>query len=350
MRRVLCLSALLTVCAANYDGPYLFWGLPQLGSLDRAALNGGDDDFLKDLFAEAKAVILFVKNSTHQLSDSNYPALENILTQRKWAYMPQNVLLYDPVDYNQHTDIIRLTGNAEQEDVELAALFRDAELKYGDEKVLGILANSETVINAFRRRRREVTEAPFLQSTAEPTTPSSAANEIVTGNLYYATEKALLYTTTAPILRYMENGSITDNSSMVELKQHGAVLVDERDQLVRLIIIFITNDGIKVSQRIMVAAVKRVSKRPSRHKTGFLFQLHIRFRFPISGGYWSLTSVEFEENRKTVNLTIVGAPPQVPLAFSWKCSQPLIFKSDTISLTLQNIQVSVRNLGGKILQ
>lgn len=54
-----------------------------------------------------------------------------------------------------------------------------------------------------------------------------------------------------------------------------------------------------------------------------------------------MTTVELEEAGRIspTNLTVEGETPYAPLTFSWKCSKSLVFKSDTITLTLENVQV-----------
>lgn len=252
--QVLTVLGLVTNIWANYQGPFLFWGLPKLSSSDSSAINGVDDEFLKDLFAEAGAIVIFQKNSTHKFNSLNYPSLEHILSEREWAYMPQNILLYDPLDFNQKAEIINLSGSASQEDVELSALFRDAELNFGEKKVLGILVNSET--HGFRRRR-EATPAPA--TTEMPVSPTE--EPISEDYIYNAPGKALLYVTDAPIVRIYENNITSDEEvTTIELKKHGSVFVDERDQLIRFIILFFTSEGNKVKKLIFFANFVNFSK------------------------------------------------------------------------------------------
>lgn len=211
-------GALLSISAAlaEYTGPYLFWGMPRLESLENSALNP-DEEVLKDIYSEASAVMIFLKNSSHPLSSEHYPSLENLLADRKSAYMSQSVLIYDPTDLNMHTEVIMLSGTAEQEDIELCALFRDAEINYGDKKVLGILANAYPVVH--NRQRREALE---ITSTTESPTSPSAAPEVTEDHIYYLTGKALFYTSDPPELNY------TDGPGYV-LRKHLPITVDARE-------------------------------------------------------------------------------------------------------------------------
>lgn len=72
----------------------------------------------------------------------------------------------------------------------------------------------------------------------------------------------------------------------------------------------------------------------------FLQQLTLRFKFPIIGGYWSLTSVEVEDASlvRTI-LNVVGKPPTAPIGFSYKCSETLVFRHNSTYIKINNIQV-----------
>lgn len=121
-----------------------------------------------------------------------------------------------------------------------------------------------------------------------------------------------MYTTSAPKL--FENGSAT------ELLIHGLVKTDERDGLFRIIVSFFK--------------VKRENEP----------KLTLRFRFKISNGYWSLTSVEVEDSKKLEEFFLIGKSITAPLQFSYKCAQTLVFRSNStapskLNLTLHNVQV-----------
>lgn len=225
------LFSVLTLAFANYNGPYLFWGLPRLDTLENSALNGLDEELLKDMYSEASAIIIFVKNSSHPMTSEHYPSLENLLADRKSAYMSQSVLIYDPMDLNTHTEVIALSGTPEQEDIELCALFRDAEINYGENKVLGILANSQT--HQQHRQRREVTDdmsTSTTESSISTTTPESAQTDSET-HIYHLAGKALFYTSDPPELNF------TDGPGYV-LSRSLKMTVDARDTFIRLSVKF----------------------------------------------------------------------------------------------------------------
>lgn len=223
--------AVVTLATANYNGPYLFWGMPRLGALENSALNGLDEELLKEVYTEASAIMIFVKNSSHRTTSEHYPSLENLLADRKSAYMSQSVLIYDPIDLNVHTEVIALSGTPEQEDIELCALFRDAEINYGENKVLGILANSLPE-HTLQRQRREAED----MTTTTPEAPTSTTQEPTTSvdedHIYYLAGKALFYTSAPPQLKYSDGEAYN-------LTRHQGMTVDFRDTSAKLSVKFV---------------------------------------------------------------------------------------------------------------
>lgn len=220
------------VARANYQGPYLFWGLPRLAELENSALNGLDEELLKDIYTEASAIMIFVKNSSHPMTSEHFPSLENLLADRKSAYMTQSVLIYDPSDLNVQTEVIHLSGTSEQEDIELMALFRDGEINYGEQKVLGVLANSLPPVEYLQRQRREVESMTTTESSVS-TTQNPETNIVTEGHIYQTPGKALFYTSDPPELNY------TDGPSYL-LKKHVAMTVDySRESIIKLALKFI---------------------------------------------------------------------------------------------------------------
>lgn len=223
--------------------------------------------------------------------------------------------------------VITLVGSPEQQDVEISALFKDAVNTYGVGKVLGILATDTiTVSHRSRRAIENTADKPVtVSSTPAPTTPTntgttteetssadSSADETMQENFVYIDAgKTMMYTTGPPVL--------ADDESSTELRSHGITTTDERkDELVRFIVSFKVNRTANEARKVI-----------------------LRFRFPISMGYWSLTSVELEENSKRTELAVVGEKPEAPIGFSYKCSSELVFRhaNSSTTLTLVNIQV-----------
>lgn len=219
-----------------------------------------------------------------------------------------------------------MVGTPAQQDVEISALYNDAVNTYGVGKVLGILATDTPKVLLYNRVRRAVevkednqvtTSSSVSQSTstteenlspAEPTGDETMQENFV----YIDVGKTMMYTTGPP---FLSDGEIT-----TELRSHGITTTDERkDELVRFIISFKVNRSANEASKVI-----------------------LRFRFPISQGYWYLTSVELEENSKRTELAVVGEPPSAPIGFSYKCGSELEFRhvNSSTSLKLVNIQVS----------
>lgn len=302
----------ILICAvgasqASLGGPYILWGLDRLKDMDVYALRGIDDKTLKDLYGGANYVIIFLQNSTARPNQDLYPQFMDVINNTSWIYLPQNWIFSDSMEYNPNTEVNHLVGPPSQCDSELATLFRNAELTYGEGKVLGILASN--VEDSHEIRKREVAEAI---STSLPNPTDEPMEE---GFVYYLKDKAIMYTTTAPILKIFENTSNDNETTKFELKSHGPLMVDEREQYIRLMIQFKTEEGSK---------------------------LFLRFKFPIRSSYWYLTEVEIEDynrNPPRTTLQIQGEPPSAPMKFSWHCTQGLVFRSNTSTLIMDNVQV-----------
>ncbi|XP_055696362.1 uncharacterized protein LOC129797621 [Lutzomyia longipalpis] len=302
---------LILVCAigatqASLGGPYILWGLDRLRDMEVSALRGISDKALKDIYGGANYVIIFLQNSTARPTQDLYPRFMEVINNTSWIYLPQNWIFSDSMEYNPNTEVNHLVGPPSQCDSELATLFHNAELTYGEGKVLGILASN--IEDTHEIRKREATDAtttPLPNPTDEP---------MEEGFVYYLKDKAIMYTTSAPVLSF-ENTTNDDGITTVELKSHGQLMVDEREQYIRLMIQFKTEEGSK---------------------------LFLRFKFPIRSGYWYLTEVEIEDynrNPPRSTLQIQGEPPSAPMKFSWHCAQGLVFRSNSSSLTLDNVQI-----------
>jgi len=79
-----------------------------------------------------------------------------MIGKNEWLYLPQEVLSSDPLVYNVNVEVFTLTGPAVMQDNEIAAFFRDAQVKYGSKNILGILAESSRHLVT----KREVSTTP----------------------------------------------------------------------------------------------------------------------------------------------------------------------------------------------
>ena len=126
-----------------------------------------------------------------------------------------------------------LTGPVEQQDVEIAALYRDAQVNYGRKNILGVLATRNENIDHSIYKRQAIPE-----TTSELPSTTPAPDEPVVENLIYAAKgKALLYTTEVPMLKILGNKSSEDVT--YSLEKHAIVTADEREGVFNLVIKFI---------------------------------------------------------------------------------------------------------------
>ncbi|KAL7011713.1 hypothetical protein ACKWTF_014398 [Chironomus riparius] len=286
-------SVILVVLAVqvvygHYQGPFLLWGVENLNEMKIPALQAIEDQNLQDIYTKASAIVIFIRNATTKLSYENFPELSDIINKNEWLYLPQELLSSDPLDYNVNANVLTLTGSSEAQDSQIAAFYHDAQVKFGNKNILGIIAES----NEHLRSKREVTTDLSIQEPTETL-------------IYEAPGKCLLYTRSAPILSLTEKG-VTNN---YELKEVVTVSADTRNDEVMLIVNF------------------TVSGNP----------VTISFIFYLSGGNWYLTHIEYGDKAEKIN--VVGTRPSAPFLFSYACGDNLMFKSENVSLTLKGFQV-----------
>lgn len=96
---------LVTLSSANINGPYLFWGHEKVVNLQpRALVEASESDF-SDLFRDAKAIVIFVRNNTRRLEGRQYPKFQQLIRDSAWSYLPQHTLLVDPFNYNANIEV-----------------------------------------------------------------------------------------------------------------------------------------------------------------------------------------------------------------------------------------------------
>jgi hypothetical protein len=131
--------------------------------------------------------------------------------------------------------IINLVGDPSQQDIELSALYRDSIGNYGEGKVLGILATKYDPHDHYIHKRQAPTEPAPTEGA--PTTENPNDDPVQDDYIYNAAGKIILYTTSAPVIKFPEDKNGT------ELKAHLNVNADVRDTMNRLIVPFKTDDG-----------------------------------------------------------------------------------------------------------
>ncbi|XP_058812527.1 uncharacterized protein LOC131677033 [Topomyia yanbarensis] len=308
----LLFGLVLNSASAHYSGPFLFWGVDDLKGIEVSALEELDDKFLRDLYSNAAAVVVFLRNGTAKLNDDNFPSFRRIIEKHQYVYSPQQGLSSNPMDYNVNAEIINLVGSPAQQDVELSALYRDSVANYGDHKVLGILANRWDEPHHVLYKR----EAKADESVTSTTTPAGPTDEPeIDDAIYNVPGKALIYITSAPIL------SMNSTDDEYVLNKHTVATYDARERESKLIVTFKVEDTTKLT---------------------------LKFRFEMDSGYWMMPKVDVflidtksKDGSKSVDTTleIDGDAPYAPIGFSYSCSRQLVFRNGSTVLTLENIQV-----------
>lgn len=125
-----------------------------------------------------------------------------------------------------------MTGPVEQQDVEIAALYQDAQVNYGRKNILGILAtrNENFEHNIYKRQA-------IAETTTEASTTQIAEEFDDEVLVCLARGKGLLYAYVKPLLEIRGNKSGDDVTYL--LSKHAVVTADERDNIFRLIVKFI---------------------------------------------------------------------------------------------------------------
>lgn len=90
---------------ANYNGPFIMWGRKELKNIEISSLQELDDTLLRNIYAEAPAIILFVRNGSSRLSEENFPTFKNLLQKTDYIYLTQHRLPSDPLDHNVNAEV-----------------------------------------------------------------------------------------------------------------------------------------------------------------------------------------------------------------------------------------------------
>ncbi|ALC47541.1 CG31030 [Drosophila busckii] len=305
--------SLVLSCSAAISGPFIFWGQEKIFDLQPQALvdNAAREQPLTQLYKDAKAILIFVRNSTSRLQGTKYPKFQNLVKSNAWTYLPQRSLCAEPYGYNANIEVVNLTGNSEEDDAALLTGYNDALTIYGKGQVLGILANREEEAHYLAKREAAKGEEAASTTVSTPTGLETESNQvyIAEGN------KAVLVLSTPPELKL---GNET-------------LLLEEHNK-------HITFDY----QRSKAYGRLSITFMPNGEKCT------LRFKFSLLRGTWILRNVEVEYREIKAVLPAIGNDytlPSAPLGFSYRCSsERLLFitpnKNDTrISLTLNDYQV-----------
>lgn len=97
----------ISVCAANtnYQGPYIFWGLPFDEYSESGSLKAVNIDNLQKYFKDADRVFIFVKNKSDRIQEEGFSETKNIITSNRFIYLPQDSLTVDPHSVNENIEV-----------------------------------------------------------------------------------------------------------------------------------------------------------------------------------------------------------------------------------------------------
>lgn len=97
--------SLISFALANYNGPFLLWGRDELKNIDVSALQSLDDGILQNIYSEAAAIILFVRNTSNRLNEDNFPTFRRLVHSNSYIYLTQYSLSSNPVDFNINAEV-----------------------------------------------------------------------------------------------------------------------------------------------------------------------------------------------------------------------------------------------------
>uniref|UniRef100_T1PIH6 Lysosome-associated membrane glycoprotein (Lamp) n=1 Tax=Musca domestica TaxID=7370 RepID=T1PIH6_MUSDO len=302
------LVGLVTLTTANINGPYLLWGHEKVINLQPRALLEVSENQLSELFRDAKAIVIFVRNSSKPLNGQQYPKFQQLIRNNAWSYLPQHSLLADPFNYNANIEVIGLSGPIEESDSEIVGGFTDAVSIYGEGEVLGILTSREEDAHFIAKRAAGESE---VEEGASTTASPPGPEEFEDNYIYVANgRKAVLNVNAAPELHI--------NHTKLLLKEHTKEITfdDQRSKgYGRLSVIFKVDDE----------------------------KVTLRFNFTLKYGTWAMKAVEVRHKEYETVLTVVGREydiPSAPVKFSYRCSaRHLEFTNGNDTLVLKDYQV-----------
>ncbi|XP_017038152.1 uncharacterized protein VhaAC45RP isoform X1 [Drosophila kikkawai] len=313
MRYILCLIGLCLAigsCTASISGPFILWGHPKVSGLQSEALvdSNSRELPLTQLFAEARAIVLFVRNSTSRLEGTKYPMFENLVKSGAWTYLPQRRLAAEPFGSNSHIQVVSLSGRGEDDDAKILTAYNEALATYGRGEVLGILASREEEAHFLSKR-----EAAAAEGGAEEAKPKTEGPE--------ETEASFIY--------------IAEGNKAV-LSLYGPLELRLSNETLRLVehIKQITFDD----QRQKGYGRLSITFMPSGEKCT------LRFKFSLVRGSWTLRNVEVEYRELKSVLVARGdeySLPSAPVGFSYRCSaENTTFTNPIRNETIQSLLLS----------
>ncbi|KAH8382279.1 hypothetical protein KR009_002673 [Drosophila setifemur] len=310
---LLCLA--FTSCTASISGPFIFWGTSGVTEVQPQALvdSSSVELSLTQLFSEAKAIVVFVRNATSRLEGTKYPLFQNLVKSGPWTYLPQRNLAAEPFGHNANIKVVSLSGLGEEDDDEILRAYKEALVDFGRGEVLGILASREEEAHFLAKRQAVAEGQQEEEEQAKKEKKETEGAEETEENFIYIAEgnKAVLSLNGPLELRLSnETLTLTEHTKQTTFDdQHGKGFG-------RLSITFMYG-GEKCT---------------------------LRFKFTLIRGSWTLRNVEVEYRDLKSVLVARGDEytlPNAPLGFSYRCSaENVTFLNPVRNETLQSLLLS----------
>lgn len=106
LRVTSCFALFLTI-KASYNGPFVLWGRDELKQINGNSLREVDEKFLRDIYSDSSAIILFVRNASNHLTEENFPIFKDLLSKTSYAYLTQQHLGLDPMEFNLNAEVFK---------------------------------------------------------------------------------------------------------------------------------------------------------------------------------------------------------------------------------------------------
>lgn len=90
---------------AGYNGPFVMWGRDELSQAKVNPMSELDDKFLRDIYSDSSAIILFVRNASSHLKEENFPIFKDLLSKTNYIYLAQQHLGLDPMEFNLNAEV-----------------------------------------------------------------------------------------------------------------------------------------------------------------------------------------------------------------------------------------------------
>ncbi|KAH8247143.1 hypothetical protein KR032_011122 [Drosophila birchii] len=315
MRGILLLIGLCLAigsCTASICGPFIFWGHPKVSGLPSQALvdSKSRELPLTQLYAEARAIVLFVRNSTSRLEGTKYPMFENLVKSGAWTYLPQRRLAADPFGSSSHIQVVSLSGRGEDDDAKILTAYNEAIAAYGRGEVLGILASRKEEAHSLSKREAAAAEGGAEEAKSKQ--EGAGPEETEASFIYVAEGNKAVLTLNGPLELRLSNDTL-------RLEEHIKQITfdDQRPKGYGRLSITFMSSGEKCT---------------------------LRFKFSLLRGSWTLRNVEVEYRDLKSVLVARGDEytlPSAPIGFSYRCSATnTSFINPVRNETIQSLQLS----------